>query len=445
MILNANERGNAGELAKHLLNDRDNEHVELHELRGFVSETLSGAMKEVEAVARGTRCQKFLFSVSLNPPEAETPSIEAFERAAAKIEKDLGLEGQPRAIVFHEKEGRRHAHVIWSKIDGQEMKAINLSFYKRKLTEISKQLYLEHGWELPKGLRDKQNRDPLSFTLAEWQQAKRAKHDPKQMKAMIRECWTQSDDRKSFEAALRKNGLWLARGDRRGYVAIDWRGEVYSLSRTTGAKTKELKARLGIPKDLPKTDDVKALITEQLNSKLKAWAKQVEAEARRSRLSSNFQREQMVQRHRDARDKLKKEHTNRWLDEERARTARQPKGMRALWGWITGKNKKIRQINEAEIGKANKRDRSERHKLITKQLEERRRFQKQIKQAREKERSELHALNQEMAMLLMRTRGTNALLKQVRRGKNIKSQRTTRRQDRQGGRDNDLGPDFDPS
>jgi hypothetical protein len=35
MILNANERGNAGELARHLMNERDNEHVELHELRGL--------------------------------------------------------------------------------------------------------------------------------------------------------------------------------------------------------------------------------------------------------------------------------------------------------------------------------------------------------------------------------------------------------------------------
>ena len=54
MILNANERGNAGELARHLLNDRDNEHVELHELRGFASGSLHGAMKEAEAIARGT-------------------------------------------------------------------------------------------------------------------------------------------------------------------------------------------------------------------------------------------------------------------------------------------------------------------------------------------------------------------------------------------------------
>lgn len=443
MILNANERGNAGELARHLLNTRDNEHVEIHELRGFVSDTLQGAMKEIEAIARGTRCRKFLFSVSLNPPQAETPSVEAFERAATQIETELGLEGQPRAIVFHEKEGRRHAHVVWSKIDGTEMKAINLSFYKRKLTEISRQLYLEQGWRMPEGLKDKRNRDPLTFTLEEWQQAKRAKHDPKEMKALIRECWVNSDDRRSFEAALRRKGFWLASGERRGFVAIDWRGEVYSLSRMTGAKIKDLKARLGDPEGLPKAEEIKASIADQLTAKLKAWAKQMEAEAKG--LAASFQREQMVQRHAAARDKLKQEQKARWLAEERARAARLPRGIRAVWGWITGKNKKIRQVNEAEITKVRARDRSERHRLVTRQLDERRRFQQQINIAREKEQKEIQALNQEMAALLMRMKNPDEH-NRIKGGSNAR-ERDARDQRLRGHRNrpkDDFGPGFDP-
>ena len=38
MILKGNPRGNAANLAKHLMNTRDNAHVELHELRGFMNE-----------------------------------------------------------------------------------------------------------------------------------------------------------------------------------------------------------------------------------------------------------------------------------------------------------------------------------------------------------------------------------------------------------------------
>ena len=38
MILEGSQRGNAAKLARHLMNTRDNDHVELHELRGFVSD-----------------------------------------------------------------------------------------------------------------------------------------------------------------------------------------------------------------------------------------------------------------------------------------------------------------------------------------------------------------------------------------------------------------------
>lgn len=96
MILKGNERGHGKELARHLLNARDNEHVALHELRGFAADDLAGAMQESEAIARGTRCRKHLFSLSLNPPEHEDVPVEVFEAAIERIEGRLGL-GRPTA------------------------------------------------------------------------------------------------------------------------------------------------------------------------------------------------------------------------------------------------------------------------------------------------------------------------------------------------------------
>lgn len=117
MILKGSQRGGAGALAAHLFNDRDNDHVELLELRGFVSTDLSGALAEADAVAKGTQCRQFLFSLSLNPPRQAEAGIEVMVEAADRAEERLGLKGQPRAIVVHEKEGRRHIHVVWSRID----------------------------------------------------------------------------------------------------------------------------------------------------------------------------------------------------------------------------------------------------------------------------------------------------------------------------------------
>ena len=224
MILEGNQRGGARQLARHLMNTQDNEHVEVYEISGFMSDSVMDAFDEIHAVSRGTKCRQFMFSVSLNPPQDVIAPPEYFEKAIAQIEERTGLTGQPRVIVFHEKEGRRHVHAVWSRIDANEMKAINLPHYKLKLNDISKQLYLEHGWQMPAGLLDKAARDPTTFTLAEWQQAKRQGTDPRLLKQVIQHCWRSSDGRKAFEGALLDHGFFLARGDRRGHVVVDHGG-----------------------------------------------------------------------------------------------------------------------------------------------------------------------------------------------------------------------------
>ena len=115
MILKASQRGGAAQLAAHLLKTQENEHVEVHEIRGFAGDTVHDALKEAYAVSRGTRCRQFMFSLSLNPLQHESVPVEIFEDALERIEDKLGLSGQPRIIVFHEKEARRHAHCVWSR------------------------------------------------------------------------------------------------------------------------------------------------------------------------------------------------------------------------------------------------------------------------------------------------------------------------------------------
>ena len=69
MILVGNQRGGGKQLALHLLKE-ENDHVHVHELRGFVAQDLRGALNEAYAVSRGTRCKQYLFSLSLNPPSS---------------------------------------------------------------------------------------------------------------------------------------------------------------------------------------------------------------------------------------------------------------------------------------------------------------------------------------------------------------------------------------
>jgi hypothetical protein len=99
MILNASQRGRGQDLATHLMKT-ENEHVLVHELRGFAADDLHGAFKEAEAISRGTKCRQYLFSVSLSPPEHEKVAPKIFEGAIERIEERLGLgRASPRCGV----------------------------------------------------------------------------------------------------------------------------------------------------------------------------------------------------------------------------------------------------------------------------------------------------------------------------------------------------------
>lgn len=397
MILKAKERGDAPQLARYLLTMRDNDHVELHDVRGFASDDLPGAFSEADAIARGTRCEKYLFSMSLNPPEGADVSVEAFEQAIEQIERKLGLEDQPRAIVFHEKDGRRHAHAVWSRIDSDRMRAINLPHYKVKLRDVSRKLYLEHGWDMPRGLQDRSLRDPLNFTREEWQQAKRAGLDPRELKSVLQQCWRASDNKASFEQALKERGFWLAKGDRRGFVAVDYRGEVYALSRYAAAKTKDLEARLGDPKALRAVDEVKAEIAGRMTQKLEAYIKDAERDAKQRLAVMAFRKTEMVARHQDERRTLWSALDRRWQAETRQRAQRLPKGFSGIWHRLTGQYAKIRAQNEREALDAYHRDRAEKDAVIVKQLEERQALQRDIKAQRSVASSELMRLRKDVA------------------------------------------------
>ena len=260
MILNGNPRGSANDMADHLLK-AENEIVEIYDLRGFVSRDLHGAFNEIYALSRATKCDQFLYSLSLNPPPNAAVSDEDFLAAIERAEKKLGLSGQARAIVFHEKHGRRHCHVVWSRIDPETMTARNIAFDKEKLTNLSRELFREYGWEMPRGLQERGQRDPTNYTHAEYQQTKRVAKHAGEIKADIQAAWAASDTKAAFEHALIERGYMLARGDKRGFVIVDAQGEIYSLPRLLGIKTKAVRERLGDPAALPSIEAVLEKVT----------------------------------------------------------------------------------------------------------------------------------------------------------------------------------------
>ncbi|MEN8132289.1 MAG: relaxase/mobilization nuclease domain-containing protein [Pseudomonadota bacterium] len=377
MILHGNQRGGAKNLALHLLKE-ENEHVDVHELRGFASDSLVSALNEIYAVSRGTRAKKFLFSLSLNPPPTENVSTDVFEDAIGRIEQKLGLSDQPRAIIFHSKEGRRHCHAVWSRIDAQNMKAIPLSFTKRKLMNIARELYLEQGWQMPRGLMNSKQRDPKNFTLAQWQQAKRIGRNPREIKRVFQECWAVSDNQSAFQQALKERGYTLARGDRRGFVALDHNCEVFAVSKWVGIRTKAIRSKLTDQTSLPGVDEARAQIAKEMAARL-AKLRQQQDTAIRTRIAGiETKRLQMAEKNARHRRVLEEKHQKRWHAETLKRQGHFNKGLHGLFDRITGKYRRIKRLNEQEAYLAGKRDRKEKDALIFKQLEQRQALQVRI-------------------------------------------------------------------
>ena len=254
MLLKGSQRGGAKQLGIHLMNMDDNDHVEIHEIKSFMSNDIVGALKEAYGVSKGTKCRQFLFSVSLSPPPEANVDIATFEKAIQQIEEKNKLTNQPRIIVFHEKYGRRHAHVVWSRIDAQTMTAKNLPHFKLKLRDISRSLFIENNWKMPEGLMNSEKRCIRNFTLAEWQEARRNGYNAGDLKEIIQECWAASDTKSSFTNALNERGFLLAKGDRGRYVTVFHTGQVFAVTNATGKRKKEIEARLGSVDDLPTVD-----------------------------------------------------------------------------------------------------------------------------------------------------------------------------------------------
>ena len=398
MIMVGHSRGNGQNLARHLLSG-ENEHVTVHDISGFACDDLHGAFKEAEAFARGTKCQKYLYSLSLNPPSKESVETKDFEDAISRVEETLGLKGQPRAIVFHEKENRRHCHVVWSRVDTDNMKAIPLSFPKRKLNALAKDIFIEKEWDLPNGFLEPSLRDPKNFTLEEWQQAKRQGKDPREIKAIFQGCWKQSDSRGAFENAISAYGYRLAKGDRRGYVATDINGEVYSLSRYAALRTKDLKAKLGNRETLPSLGKAQAELAEAYTPKLKELYNQQSQKLSNLNNSYKRMREQLTRLHVKQRAEQKAMQNTRWISETKARQERFNKGLRGLFDRITGAYSKTKRQNEFETYQATQRDQKQRDVLIFKQMVQKRELEKRMTQQNQPPKFRLRELKTDIERL----------------------------------------------
>lgn len=266
-MINGAARGAAGNLAAHLQRTDTNERVTLLEIRGVDARDIDGALSDMEVIGSGARSRLPLYHANIDTAPDELMTAEQNHRAVDRLEAELGFAGQPRVVVEHQKEGpggmRVHLHVVWLRIDADTMKAIPDSFNYRRHEQVARDLELEFGHERVQGAhvgRNGSERPKRTPTQAEMMQASLSGVSPQETKAQLRELWQSADTGRAFSAALNEAGWILARGDKRGFVALDPHGDVRSVNKDiTGLSAAGVRARLAdLDLDaLPSVDDAR--------------------------------------------------------------------------------------------------------------------------------------------------------------------------------------------
>ena len=269
IIINGGSRSSGSWWSKHLSNAETNEDVQVIEYRDLSATKMRAAFFEMEALAVGTECQNYFYQANINPRADEVLTPAQWREAVDTLERNLGLTGQPRFVVQHEKEGRVHQHVVWSRIDAENGVAISDSLTARIHESTSRELEIKFDLERGKSVLvpdrdfDRPDRRPKK-----WETFRGADTgiDPAEMKAEISALRQHCDSGTSFRAALEESGAYmLALGDRRDYVIIDHEGDVHSLARRTDLSVAKLGRFMADidPSTVPSVDEAKALQRER--------------------------------------------------------------------------------------------------------------------------------------------------------------------------------------
>ena len=395
MIPKASQRAFGQDLATHLQNAYDNELVEVAHLRGAIANDLHGAFKEWQVQAEVlTKCKEYLYSLSINPDPSQGPlTRDQFMDYIERVEEKFGLEDQPRAVVFHTKYGREHCHVVWSRIDVEQEKAVQLSFDHEKLMKVTREFARDHGLSLPAGYE--KSREVGQTPLYELEQQRSTGLSKEDHQQQVTEAWRHSDTPKSFVNSLKERGYILAAGEKRDYVLVDAYGGVHSLPRMIQDKTirtKEIKAFLEreFPKEaLPSVAEAEKLVAahrevmekdieEQIFARHVAELKHAQQDRRHGleqerdalQIKQDHLRQSQEYQHRAERNKLRADHMVKMKAVRLARYENRPTGLANFLGKVSGVNLVRQKMHRYQDAKRTREYIQQRAELKTRQAHE---------------------------------------------------------------------------
>ena len=225
MVVRGKLRGNGWQLASYLLKKADNDNIRLFDIRGTGEKTnLHQSLVEMSLTSELTKSDKGLYHIQICPAYGEDKQMNDADwfRAVDIMEVEIGYEGQKRAIVLHEKNGKIHAHVVWERYD-HEKGIMKPNKFSRLAQDRARQL--------------------MEKEFGHVRTPERNKHQP-EMKEILTEIWRKTDNADEFVKTLLDAGYVVATGTQRPYIVVDQTGRSFDLVRQLeGVKTKEVRDR----------------------------------------------------------------------------------------------------------------------------------------------------------------------------------------------------------
>ncbi len=273
MYIKGGSRRSIGFWSKHLQDREQNLRVDIIERRGLAATDLKDMMLEMQEDARFTRCENFMYIAAFNPCPHEQLTEEQWEKAYEIFEKHRGIPaGQQRIVIEHEKEGRIHRHVVWNRVDLENMRAFRDAWNSEVCAEAKVEIEQELKLERTPGLRERQPGDPRPLKAFEMHRGMKSGLDPRLITAEVTQIYRDSRNGADFVEGLVQHGYQLAEG-RRGLCILDGAGHEHSLARRIeGVNAKELRAFMqGVDLgNLPTVEQARAQFRDRKISDLEA-------------------------------------------------------------------------------------------------------------------------------------------------------------------------------
>lgn len=296
MIIKGSARTNPDNLARHLLNRKDNERIAIvGNLNLTVPDNdIAGALREMVAIAKGTNCEKPLYHAIISPEPGETMGPDGWAKSVDVLEKVLGLQDHQRVVLLHKKHGREHVHVVWNRVDIDRMKAVSMSHNYRKHERAARILerVLGHAKTPSKSQRRQPEKTPErepgdpglpktaeklrtqdirkvvenapreGLSHFEHQRQKRLNIDEKAIRKEVAAAWREASTPDEFKKKIEAAGMRLVNGER-GPLILDESGGYRTVARcVSGLKVEAARQRLsGL--ELPSLEDGLSPLREQ--------------------------------------------------------------------------------------------------------------------------------------------------------------------------------------